>query len=428
MSTLIANAGSYVVPLSAIVDQLQGRLTDAEIEALLTAVLGGTPTLVRPGDRITADLINGITAQLANHNLRLAQLEAGSSSTGQLAIFQPLPGATLRVGEMIDIIGVNFGFSESRQRVTFDQTPVSGYAEGSSDFQLRVVVPQLASLGQGRPAVLTVSNGVATVTRGVTVVPPAQPLTGTIDIEAGDPEPSPIAAGGDADFPFLLSPRGLNREAEFVLVAELSGQTWPTSLRNASRALLPEARVTLTPAISTTVYVRVAIPAGSDGQGLSLALTASSGPVSGSSSLVDAVVGQAQEPTDPNLTLTVGNVAPPDVFQNGEIRLAGGAFTNIPVSWADSSPGGPVVYELTLELVPTQPGGNPAAGWSVGFTTPNTGSPSQPAATTAAGASFLQFAVAAAADASSTGRLRLTVRRQGAALAQQILFGLRRLI
>jgi hypothetical protein len=79
------NPGNLVVPLSAIIDHLQGKLTSAELNALLLAVVGDRRNEVRPGDLITADLINQILRDLEDLNARLAAVQGGGATTGNSA-------------------------------------------------------------------------------------------------------------------------------------------------------------------------------------------------------------------------------------------------------------------------------------------------------------------------------------------------------
>ena len=83
---------------------------------------------MRPGDLITADLINQVLRDLADLDLRVAQSEAGAVGTapGQVVIFEPGIGASMKVGDHLQIVGLNFGFSAAQHRVTFDELPVSG--------------------------------------------------------------------------------------------------------------------------------------------------------------------------------------------------------------------------------------------------------------------------------------------------------------
>lgn len=80
MSTVVANPGNIVVPLSTIIDQLRGKLTSVEIEALLTAIVSKKKTEVHPGDLITADLMNQILLDLQDLNVQVAALAGGAGS------------------------------------------------------------------------------------------------------------------------------------------------------------------------------------------------------------------------------------------------------------------------------------------------------------------------------------------------------------
>jgi hypothetical protein len=64
MPTTVATPGSIVVPLSQIIDKLQGKLSSSEIDKLLYDILSKRKDQVGPGDLITADLVNQILADL----------------------------------------------------------------------------------------------------------------------------------------------------------------------------------------------------------------------------------------------------------------------------------------------------------------------------------------------------------------------------
>lgn len=426
----VINPGNIVVPLSAIIEQLRSRLTPSEIDALLFALVSRRRSQVAPGDLITAELINQVLADIADLNLRVSQLEAtgGGTTPGEVVIFQPAIGASMRINDQIEITGLNFGFGNAGQRVQFDGIPVSGFLPGSSDNLLRVVVPSLPNVGTGRAAVLNVSNGTSSATRAVFVQPPDQPLTGTIDVDARPSEPNPVAPNANADFPFLLSPRGLNRAAEFQLTATLSGQAWGTQILDSARQPVFGNRLTLNPEQPATAYVRIAVPTNTNGQNFSLAMSVAAGPVSGSSPVTSYVVGTAPPPSDETYTLRVGNVVPPSAFQNGTLRLAANNGISIPVN-LQSTLSGQFRYDLVLELIPETPGGPLATGWSFGFLQPVTQPPSQPNATTPniGPTGSMTFAVATSASPSATGRLRLRVRRQGQSLDRTLDINLARI-
>ena len=85
-STTTVSPGNVVVPLSAIVDRLQGRLSSAEIDQLLYGILSKRKTEVRPGDLITADLVNQILHDLDDLTTQIAALAGGSTTKNSHAI------------------------------------------------------------------------------------------------------------------------------------------------------------------------------------------------------------------------------------------------------------------------------------------------------------------------------------------------------
>src|SRR5437588_12935874 len=98
-TTTSANPGNIVVPLSAIIDQLQGKLSSADINALLYAIVAKKKNEVRPGDLISAELMNQILHDLGDLELRVSQLEGAAVGTGQVVIDQPQLGETVQVGQ-----------------------------------------------------------------------------------------------------------------------------------------------------------------------------------------------------------------------------------------------------------------------------------------------------------------------------------------
>src|SRR5712691_747494 len=86
-----ATPGNMVVPLSAIIDQLQGKLSAADLNALLLAVVAQKRNEVRPSD-------------LADLQGRVAALEGATGPAGPLNISKVLP-PTLRMGEELKVFG-----------------------------------------------------------------------------------------------------------------------------------------------------------------------------------------------------------------------------------------------------------------------------------------------------------------------------------
>lgn len=132
MATNLTTAipGNMVVPLSAIIDQLKGKLNAADLNALLLAIVSKHKTQVGPGDLITADLINEILFDINDLNRRLLLLEAVQPPEWKdVFIAEPIPTTVLRIGDPLIIRGQ--GLLDDSLVMIEDQ-PLGG-AVGSQD-------------------------------------------------------------------------------------------------------------------------------------------------------------------------------------------------------------------------------------------------------------------------------------------------------
>ena len=126
----VANPGNMVVPLSAIIDQLEGKLSAADLNALLLAIVTKQKTTVSAGDLITADLMNAILKDIDDLNQRVLTLEAAHPPGGEdVLIIEPSPSTILRIGDPLIIKGQGL-LSDSL--VTIEDQPLGG-AFGSPD-------------------------------------------------------------------------------------------------------------------------------------------------------------------------------------------------------------------------------------------------------------------------------------------------------
>lgn len=127
---------------------------------------------VNPGDLITAldwnDLINLINAM----EIRIEQLEDGSTGSGrQPRITQVLPLGPVTAGDTIRIFGSNFDFGAGGHSAFFGTTRAITFFTGSSDTLLivRVPDPTEGATVEGAGMVLTVGNLVGTTEWPITV-------------------------------------------------------------------------------------------------------------------------------------------------------------------------------------------------------------------------------------------------------------------
>jgi hypothetical protein len=100
------SADEVVVPMSTILDALEGVLTDAEQQALFAQLIVVRPGEVAPGDLITAKLFNDMSKQLGDLTLRVTKLES-SALEAQIPIITGILPNPATVGTDMTISGEN---------------------------------------------------------------------------------------------------------------------------------------------------------------------------------------------------------------------------------------------------------------------------------------------------------------------------------
>ena len=305
MPVTIANPGNLVVPLSTIIDQLKGKLSSDDIDNLLAAIVAKKKTEVRPGDLITADLINQVLSDISDLELRVAQLESNQGSVAnQVILTQPNNGDNFRVGDALVIQGKNLGFSTGTSVITFSGQLATDVNSTSTDNRITVKIPDIPSLDpSGSSVLLVVSNGFSSAQR-VIVVRPAQDLAGAIDVSWSDVSPNPFSPGGSATFGFKLNSRA-NMNATFQ-VTPLISRVANASTWNGALKVLPATRVLVPAGGSTSIQVQVnPVPAVAVGTTFALSVAATAGSVAGTTGRLRLAVGTAVQLPDPSFSLAV---------------------------------------------------------------------------------------------------------------------------
>jgi IPT/TIG domain len=373
---------------------------------------------VQPGDLITAAMVNGLFDQFDALELRVEELEAGTSSPptpsiGAVVITSVTP-QPVQSGNALTINGQNFGFSAGGNTVLFNGVPALDYRGVQSDTKLVVGVPDIPGPlpPSGGTVTLVVSNALTSATRGITVVPAPAQQEGNVDVLFDGADPDPITSGTTNDFQFHLFSRA-SLPAEVTVTADVGGQTWTAAIldegKNASDGVF-----TLNHTGDTkTFYVRVTIPSATNGTPFSLTVDVAGDGISNSSGELDYSVGQF---ADPDTTFTLAPDAASGSVSGSTITAsAGGAVTGTPVSISgDFTVAG--LYDCSLALVPPA-----AAGWTINLASPGppdhklsvqdadlkgTGTPKHALET-------IQFRVKPASAATAAAQVRLTILREG---------------
>ena len=156
--TTTASPGNIVVPMSTILQALEGVLTPAERDALLGAVVGVTGNQVRPGDLISAQLMNQLLGTVSDLSLRVAQLEGGT--TAQAPVITSIQPQVVRMGEQLTVDGSGLA-PATLSSITIDGSPVAlnDLKPGSGATRLIFDAPPIIGVPEaGRTAVLKISG------------------------------------------------------------------------------------------------------------------------------------------------------------------------------------------------------------------------------------------------------------------------------
>ncbi|HEU4881803.1 MAG TPA: IPT/TIG domain-containing protein [Longimicrobium sp.] len=434
MATTVANPGNVVVPLSTILDQLQGKLTGSEIDALLLAVLGGRRQQVNPGDPITADLFNQILRDISDLSVRVAQLEGstggGGGGSGTLTITQVLPPGPITAGDFIRIEGTNFGFSVGAHSVFFGTTRAIAFGPASSDTRLDVQVPDpvAGATEAGTPMTLTVGNLNATATRQVTVRARPVVTSGGLSLTYLGSRPPTPAANAPVLYDFELgSFASENLTVTLNPVIQVipplpSGVPDPglpglTAVLDADGTERGNRQVSLLEGQTKTISVRVNLPNGTNDLRYSLSVGASApGITAVNETIPPQQVGQLGDQPDATVTTFeaasfvsgIGSVSSDTGGVSGvdgtlSVQRNSTAIVDMRTEFANIANGVTNNYDLSAEVL------SPANGWTAG---PNSTMP-DPLPIVGPEAAVSTFWDLHAPDSTATAVVRLTLTRGG---------------
>jgi hypothetical protein len=160
MVQTVADPGQISVPMSSILDALEGILTEAERTQLFEALIGLRPSGVAPGDLITAELFNQILSDLNDLAQRVAVLEGSSDNIPRQPIIDQIVPMVVKTGQEFTVFGKNLT-PKLLSRIDVDETniPLKNIKDGSSPTRLVLVAPPVLGLPPGgTTVVLTVAN------------------------------------------------------------------------------------------------------------------------------------------------------------------------------------------------------------------------------------------------------------------------------
>jgi hypothetical protein len=390
-----------------------------------------------PGAVIKADEWN-VVVDAVNELLQ-------SGQTTGIKVVATLPAGNaadpIRIGQILQITGQNFGFSIGQTKVSFEGpfgSPVivlrANLLTGSSDERLLLMMPPIPTItAAGMTLTMRVDNGVASDRRTVFAMPVVIPLTGDIFVNwradvIPNPNPNPLQvspAPQSASFNYRLQ-TGINMPATFDLSADVIDATVPVpaglvasiEFRDEANNVITNKQVEMGKNDTRNILVRIPnLPASFASQSFTLKVTASSSGVVGSDSR-SFTVGTAITPADPKI----------DAQQTGAVVLdvaTGNVDTNplngtLEGSLIKLRTGKQIVIMFNVKLlqagtydVTIQPkAGTPLTGWAPQLM--NTLASIPVASDNDQTSRLMQFAVSPSSTATATGTIVFRIKRQGA--------------
>jgi len=331
------SAGDMVIPVSEIVNLLQLKLTESEINDLLNSLLARTERQVRPGDLITANLMNQVLAEIANLQQRVAGLEKTGSETKKTEITDLLPSGTKRIGDTVHIIGQGFDASGGTNVLVGSVQVVPSFGS-DRDKELIITIPNIEVGSGGRVVTLFVSNLNGTDTMdfqvypGLPTIPEGQLFVSLVSGPSGN-----LNAPGSYIFKYLV--RGIVNLAERYTLEANTTAGWQTDIVNASGVVIVDPKLDLPSApapdgATEHVFVQVKIPDPPGSTTAQLRLTVKStrnvaliGSSGGEELNVDAPAPEPEPITVQyeKIAATDPNTQPSSFYVGGVVKIPAGA-------------------------------------------------------------------------------------------------------
>ncbi|MEO8373694.1 MAG: hypothetical protein ABI471_00610 [Sphingomonas bacterium] len=173
VQTTATDPGTIAVPMSSILDALEGVLTEAERTALFEQLIGLRPTGVAPGDLITAELFNQMQSDINDLARRVTLIESSSNTTPKAPIIHQIVPQLVHSGDELLVLGENLTPSLlSRIEVEDSGVPISSLKAGSGATQLIFNAPAVIGLPSGGATViLSIDNPAGSAQASYTQLP-----------------------------------------------------------------------------------------------------------------------------------------------------------------------------------------------------------------------------------------------------------------
>lgn len=305
-----------VVTLRDVLNRLDSLLSEDEINEFVAELLAETELEVRPGELITADLMNRIIGQLSDLNERVTILEHSVIDNRVPVITDVIP-REVHVGQRLEVYGYNFPEDTPAGSVELDEVPIERFIEQSAE-KLVFGVPRTIS-GLPKDAVLRIRNGELSASTEVYVLPEQALPEGSVTVQDNTPDLGEIIIGDDYTLVFEI--RSTTNIAEvysishiFIEITGLAGEDdWKAAseLVLAGGGTVPE-ELLIAPGSPVTVHLNLTIPDDAEAATVVVNATSINNPdgITSTPASKQLVVGEAPPVNDPRVVFVVNEPTP----------------------------------------------------------------------------------------------------------------------
>lgn len=392
----------------------KGKLAVPETQQVIALQF---PT-VKPGDLITAELINAIMRAVESLDKRVAALESGVAGEGSVVITEIKPSGPLHIGDILTVLGRNFDFSTGYHQVFIGDTKISEFLEGTNDNQLKFKIPYFQNVPvSGKDMVLKVFNQKTTDQVTIALLPTSMPLEGNFFVDYISVNPIKFNAGNSVDFKYKLK-SGVTRAATFninpVITVTSNQAQWQNSLQvlDAEMKSIPSKTIDLNDGEEKLFYLRIpSVPDNPKTATFTLVVNVKADSMERSSGTREFTVGKESELQDETISLNYSSarfIGGGNVTGN-KISLALGAQAEITLLANFTYEGNNNYLVLTPEL------SDSTVNWTAVRQANST--PEYYQINVGAGETMARnpkFVISAGANASNIGKVKFGIRRENA--------------
>ena len=351
--------GTASVPISSILDALEGVLSDAERTALFEQLVGLRPAGVAPGDLITAELFNQVMSDINSLMIRVASLE-GASGGPVIDHIEP-QGGDKPAASRITIVGSNFRPDDLGTIVSFGDIKISDFFPESDETHIMVPVPiSFTTLPADVPVSVT-CNGKQSNAVMIHVVAQVVVPTGTISVHYEGAALGQINANQTYNLVWRVLSL-LNVDRSLTLTPVISNVSGASTLAQwqAGVKLAVNAPITLKPGDFQDIAMTVKVPAAGGQADIGLMAESTTDSFEGQAPTLSFITGKTTAVSDTRAQVDPAAFVATDDLRIGNITVDGQTVSgfkmhpsktlNLPMQVSTKAGGGGFYrFEATVE-------------------------------------------------------------------------------